>query len=175
LEGLLKADEGSLCGELLTGPDLVRRLDGIDRGQRREILDGMSKFANRFATLIFDREARARLTEGGWQVLDFVQGEGHRADFVAVRPGFSALVAARVAAPRKTAFGPRRRLADAEEFISGLKRVVVVPDHVDHLWTEMETGPMTLGKGVYVTHLGRLISEPGLLKADPASLPLAKD
>jgi hypothetical protein len=170
-ECLLPLDEVTLCRDLLG--DFYKRLDELDSEERKGFLDSSWEFAARFGTRVFDRQVRRDLTENGWKIGSFDQGKRHRPDFVAVRAGVSALIAARVASPRRTLLektGPR--LSKKEDPpLPDLRRLIVVPDHVDGLWDEIEDGPMGLGPKVLVVRLGQLLEDPALANRDPSELP----
>ena len=173
-EGLLTLPEAALCKDLL-GRDLQTRLGELDDEERVEFLDSAWSFANRYASRSFDRQARRMLVEGGWKVADFTQDKGHRRDFIVVLPEIRALVASRVAAPRSSVFTAGRRLADVSFPLPDLRRMVVVPDHVDHLWTELDDRPMKVHERVLVMRIGQLIAEPRLACADLADAPLVPE
>lgn len=173
-KGLLTPPEAALCKDLL-GSDLQTRLGELDGEERVEFLDSAWKFANRFASRSFDRLARRALVKGGWKVADFTQDKGHRRDFIAVLPEIRALVAARVAAPRRSVATTGGRLADVSFPLPDLRRVVVVPDHVDHLWAEIDHRPMRAHERVLVMRIGQLIADPQLACTDPADATLVDE
>jgi hypothetical protein len=170
-EGLLLKGEPGLC-ELLLG-DVHKRLDDLEESEREELLENAWGYAYRFASRTFDRHARHALTNAGWKVADFSQGRGHRRDFIAVRDGARALVAARVASSRAGPIDTGDRLAEVQFPLPELKRVVVVPNHADGLWNELDTGPMKVHERVMVMRLGQLIDDPALLERDLVGLTLA--
>lgn len=166
--GLLNFNETVLCRDLLG--DLYKRLDELDTDEREAFLRHAWEFASRFASRTFDRQARRELTNGGWKVADFSQKKGHRADFIAVREGTRALIAARVASPRKNVLTTGGRLAAVDFPLPELRRLVVVPDHVDGLWNEIDSGPMKVHERVLIMRVGDLIANPELICRDPAVL-----
>jgi hypothetical protein len=173
-KGLLTSPEAALCKDLL-GNDLQTRLGELDDEEREEFLDNAWTFASRFASRSFDRQARRALVKGGWKVADFPQDKGHRRDFIAVLPKIRALVAARVADPRRSVATTGGRLADVSFPLPDLRRVVVVPDHVDHLWTEIDDRPMKVHERVLVMRIGQLIADPQLACIDPANATLVPE
>lgn len=172
--GLLTPPEAALCKELL-GSDLQTRLGELDNEEREEFLDSAWSFASRFASRSFDRQARRALVKGGWKVADFTQDKGHRRDFIAVLPEIRALIATRVAAPRRSVATTGSRLADVSFPLPDLRRVVVVPDHVDHLWAEIDHRPMKAHERVLVVRIGQLIADPELACTDPADTTLVPE
>lgn len=170
-ECLLPLNEVTLCRDLLG--DLFKRLDELDSDEREDFLNSSWEFAARFASRIFDRQARRELTEHGWKIGSFSQKKGHRPDFIAVREGVAALIAARVAAPdpeknlRKTG----GRLARVDFPLPEMRRVVVVPSYVDHLWDELDNGPMGIDSSVLVVRLGKLIGNWEFANRDPGQMP----
>jgi hypothetical protein len=172
--GLLTLQEVGLCKDLL-GSDLQTRLGELDDEEREEFLDSAWAFADRFASRSFDRQVRRALVNGGWKVADFTQDKGHRRDFIAVQTGIRALVATRVAAPRRTVIKAANRLADISFPLPDLRRVVVVPDHVDHLWAEIDRGPMGAHQRVLVMRIGQLIADPELASTDLADVTLVPE
>jgi hypothetical protein len=172
--GLLTLREAGLCRDLL-GSDLQSRLGELDDEEREEFLDSAWSFANRFASRSFDRQVRRELVNGGWKVADFTQDKGHRRDFIAVQTGVRALVATRVASPRQTVLKAADRIADVSFPLPDLRRVVVVPDHVDQLWAEIDHGPMRAHQRVLVMRIGQLIADPGLASTDAADATLVPE
>ncbi len=166
--GLLNFNEAVLCRDLLG--DLYKRLDELGTDERETFLRHAWEFASRFASRTFDRQARRDLTNGGWKVADFSQKKGHRADFIAVREGTRALIAARVAAPRENVLTTGGRIAGVDFPLPELRRLVIVPDHVDGLWNELDNSPMKVHERVLIMRVGDLIANPELASRDPATL-----
>lgn len=169
--GLLSFKETTLCRDLLGG--LYKRLDELDSDERDLFLDKAWEFASRFASRTFDRQAPRDPTDNGWKVADFTQVKGHRPDFIAVREGVRTLIAARVAAPREKLFTTGERLAQVDFPLPDLKRLIVVPNRVDHLWNQIDSGPMKVHERVLIIRIGQLIADSGLASRDPAGLTLA--
>ena len=46
--------------------------------------------------------------------------------------------------------------------------MIVVPDHIDHLWKELDDGPVRVHSGVLIMRLRQLIDEPELAEIDLA-------
>lgn len=159
---LFEENEAEICRRILS-PDLGHDLSRWDGSDRTAFLDDAWSFAWRFATRMFDRYVRRELGEAGWFVADFEQSRKHRADFLVRKNGHWGLVAARVAAPRKTAENTAERLSTAVCPVD-VRRLVIVPDYVDHLWSELKTGPKELAAGtVLAVRLQQLIDEPSIL------------
>jgi|GEM_PF-4194743 len=171
-EALLTPRESRLCLDLLG--DLYKRLDELEKEDCEDFLGRAWEFAYRFASRTFDRQARILLVNSGWQVVDFKQDRGHRPDFIILREGSRALVAARVADPRKTAIETGARIADVEFPLPDMRRLVVVPDHVDHLWGQVEDPPVRVHERVLLMRVGQLAAEPELANKELAGLPLVE-
>jgi len=168
-EGLLPYNEVMLCQDLLG--DFYTELDELEEDDRIAFLDASWAFAVRFATRVFDRHARRRLEASGWKVADFSQGRGHRADFIVAHEEVTALVAARVAAPKKNLQKTADRLRRVKFPLPDLRRVIVVPDHVDHLPKKIDEGPMKIGEDIVVVRLHHLASDPKVVISDLGALP----
>jgi hypothetical protein len=167
---MLSADEARLSIDLLhlAGSSL----DKLSTGEREEFLLRTWAFTSRFASRAFDRQAREALREGDWEVADFHQTKGHRRDFIIVRPEGQALVAARVAAPRTAVMKTAKRLGRTEFPLPNLRRIIVVPDHVNHLWSELDDRPVRVGDNVLIMRLNDLAQNPELARMDLAEAPL---
>lgn len=160
---LFREDEAELCHKVLSRA-LGDEIPHWDASDRVAFLDDAWRFAWRFATRMFNRYARQALKREGWLVADFEQSRKHRADFLVRHEGHWAVVAARVAAPRKTVRSTAARLARSNEPIEDAQRIVVVPDRVRHLWGPLDKGPMPLADGrVIAARLTYLIENPELL------------
>ncbi|HEY3435429.1 MAG TPA: hypothetical protein VGK43_06935 [Solirubrobacterales bacterium] len=169
-EGLLPYSEVRLCQDLLG--DFYTEMGELDEDDRIAFLDSSWVFAARFASRIFDRQARKILEAAGWRVADFSQARGHRADFLAVRKEANVLMAARIAAPMSSLEKTANRLRKKEGFpLADLKRAIVVPDYVRKLPREIDKGPMRIGEGILVARLSRLAAQPGIFETDPNELP----
>jgi hypothetical protein len=155
---ILGRDEAHLCHEVMG--DLRVTIADWDASEREKFLDQGWTFAKRFASQMFDRYARRRLRDAGWFVADFAQGARHRADFLAMRDGEWALVAARVASSKKVIDTAIGRLGRADCPVPGARRIMVIPDHVD-LPTEIGEGDRTHAEQtVSMLRLRRLIERP---------------
>jgi hypothetical protein len=67
---------------------LGRAEEGVERlpdANLDQYLDRAWRFSTRFGTLIFERDARKKLVEEGWFLLEFEQGRDHRPDFLAYK------------------------------------------------------------------------------------------
>jgi hypothetical protein len=160
---LFSKDEAELCHKVLSKA-LGDEIPHWNAPDRVAFLDDAWRFAYRFATRMFDSYARQALKRADWFIADFEQSRNHRADFLARYDGHWALIAARVAAPRKTVKPTAARLARPSEQIEGAQPLVVVPDHVDYLWSAIDRGPMPFADGrVKAVRLGYLIAHPDLL------------
>jgi hypothetical protein len=80
------------------------------------------------------------------------------------------LTAARVASPRSTVVVTGERLTKTDAPDDSNLRMIVVPDHTNHLWTEIEKEPMKASGNVLVTRIGKLLDNPDLVKTDPSGL-----
>lgn len=168
-EGLLPYSEVRLCQDLLG--DFYMEMGELDEDDRIAFLDSSWVFAARFASRVFDRQARKVLEAAGWKVADFSQGRGHRADFLAVHEEANVLTAARLAAPKASLEKTANRLRKKGFPLADLKRAIVVPDHVKKLPKEIDEGPMKIGKGMVVSRLSQLAAEPRIVNTDLDGLP----
>jgi hypothetical protein len=171
-EALLTPRESRLCLDLLG--DLYKRLDELEKEDCEDFLARAWEFANRFASRTFDRQARIVLVNSGWQVVDFKQSCGHRPDFIILQERTRALVAARVADPRETAIETGERIADVKFPLPEMRRLVVVPDHVDNLWAQVDDPPIRVHERVLLMRVGQLAAEPELANKDLADRPLVE-
>jgi hypothetical protein len=92
---------------------------------RARFLDASWVFATRFASQVFDRQVRRRLSDAGCAVIDFEQTKKHRLDFLVEAGAGRYLVAARLAAPWNTIQSTRRRLAATK--LHRVEPVIIVP------------------------------------------------
>lgn len=158
-ERVLTPKEAQLCRRVLD--ELREVVDDWDERERGKLLDDLWRFSTRFATEMFDRWARLSLRRASWLVADFVQPPGRRKDFLAARDRTWLQVAARVAAPPSAFETAIARFADREPVIQEARRVLVVPDHVDHLPAELDHGRLEVAHGaIAVIRLGRLVDDP---------------
>lgn len=171
--GLLSVEEAALCKDLLG--DLYQDLSKLDDGEREEFLDKAWAYVSRFASRTFDRQVRRALTNGGWKVADFTQDKGHRRDFIAVRDGIRALIAARVASSKEKVVSTGQRVAQVQFPLPDLRRLVVVPEHVDHLWREIDDRPMRVQELVLIMRINQLTENPELACVDPAGATLVPE